>query len=102
SLDPTLRGLRAAERFERSQEILSEALQEQFLCAGNSTLSAPAPSAVQAAQDVLACKGRPGSFSDAAESNLALAVQLWSQRPRACEAKANAALERIMAKLMHR
>jgi tetratricopeptide (TPR) repeat protein len=86
ALDPTLRGLSAAERYKRSQAILSGVLEETLAC--NLGVSDD----VKAAQS---SRRRP------AEKNIALAERLWSERLKSCPDKpaADDPVAIIMAKL---
>jgi len=55
---------------------------------------------LQQAQAALARKQRPSSYSDTAESNRALALELWGARAPSCaSAGADDALSRVMAQL---
>ena len=101
ALDPTIRGLSRAERYLRSQKILSSTLGELAKCTVTPpNQSAPAPD-VEAARRMLARKRRPASYSDAVESNLDAAQRLWSARPRSCGPKpaADDPFYLVMAKL---
>jgi tetratricopeptide (TPR) repeat protein len=80
SLDPRLRGLSAAERYRRTEEILGQALAERLQC------SAASDADVQAAQAAVARKRRPASLSDTADADLTLARQLWAARLKTCAA----------------
>jgi tetratricopeptide (TPR) repeat protein len=82
ALDPTLRGLSRQERFERSRELLSGTLAEVTACA-----AAPQDVKRDVAQAALARTGRPASWSDAAEANMAAAEQLWPERLKVCAAE---------------
>lgn len=92
------------ERYQRSEKILSGALGKLQKCAGGQAdKSAPVADA-ERARTALARKCRPASYSDAAESNLALAQRLWSARPASCETKppADDPFRLVMAKLANR
>ena len=105
SLDPTLPGLRAAERFERSRALLSDVLNQLSHCSGGGTrVSSPIDDAVQTAQLSVTGKKRPASYSDGAEANDALAAQLWADRLKACRPAplADDPVARIMAKVIGR
>jgi chloride channel protein, CIC family len=84
-LDPTLRGLSARDRFERSRQLLSKTLAEVTLCNG---AASPLPDDVrkdaQAAQANLSHAARPGSWNEAEETNLAAATLLWPERAKIC------------------
>ena len=100
ALDPTLRGLSAAERFRRSLQILEQTLAELSSCAAASSANDDA----RTARAALANKRRPSSYSDAAESNLTLAGRLWSLRLSSCSPKpaAEDPFSLIMTKLANR
>ena len=85
ALDPTVRGIRAKERYRRSREILSQALTRFTACAGpESAIPAESKAMVTRARAALAGKGPSGSVSDAADADLQLAEELWAQRPPTC------------------
>jgi len=88
ALNPTLRGLRVRDRYERSRQVLQEAVNAAQACGVTGT---------EAAAAELARKGRPASFSDATEANIDLAEQVWSLRPSQC--KSDAALSLLMTAL---
>jgi CIC family chloride channel protein len=105
ALDPALRGIPAAERFDRSRTLLGDVLDQVSHCSGGAAeLSPPIEDAVQAAQLSLAGKKRPASYSDAAEANDVLAAQLWDERLKSCSPPAppDDPVTRIMAKIMAR
>jgi CIC family chloride channel protein len=95
ALDPDLRGLGAAQHYERSLKILTGVVDELARCGGGGDSGA-----LQQAQAALARKKRPTSYSDAADSDRALALQLWGVRPPSCAGPgADDALSRVMAQL---
>jgi hypothetical protein len=76
-------------------KILSGVMDELARCGGGGEKTA-----VQEAQAALARKKRPTSYSDAADSNRALALELWGARLPSCAAGGgDDALSRVMAKL---
>jgi CIC family chloride channel protein len=95
-LDPTLPRLRASERYERSKQILSRLLDSVVTCH-------VAGEAVRDAHEAVDSKRRPLSLSDAAETNLALATQIWPLLS-SCSSKPppNDATSIVMSKLVHR
>jgi CIC family chloride channel protein len=100
ALDPTLRGIGSRERFRRTRELLGAVVAQVAACAAPAESdSGPLQSDVQAAQASLARKNPPRYFSDAADSDLALAEKIWASRPRGCGAPSNEALARVMSKL---
>jgi CIC family chloride channel protein len=93
ALDPDLPGLGAAQRYERSLKIVAGVMEELARCGGGGDKNA-----VQQAQAALARQKRPSSYSDAADSDRALALELWASRPRSCAAAGgDDALGRVMA-----
>jgi len=99
ALDPTLVGLRSADRYARSTKVLMELLAAMDTCLGPSGKESPASPALKA-RAAVASKRRPPSFSDAAEENIQLARELWTGRPDACRAVAPGdALARILARI---
>jgi chloride channel protein, CIC family len=91
ALDPDMRGLAGEQRYARSRKILAGVLDELTRCGGGGDKVA-----VQQAQTEMARHRRPVSYSDAADSNRALALQLWSERPPSCAV--DEALSRVMAR----
>jgi chloride channel protein, CIC family len=95
ALDPDMPGLGVAERYRRTLKILAGVMDELTRCGGGGDKAA-----VQQAQTELARKKRPASYSDAADSNRVLALDLWAARPASCAAGGgDDALSRVMAKL---
>jgi len=99
ALDPVRRGLPAAERYRRSQDVLAQVLDILDKC--------PAPdlkARLLTARAALVSSQRPRSYGDAAESNTILAERLWTAAPKSCGAlpPPDAPLSRIMARLMAR
>jgi CIC family chloride channel protein len=96
ALEPDLGGMGAAQRYERSLKILAGVMDELARCGGGGDSAA----LQQQAQAALARKKRPSSYSDAADSNRALALELWSARSPSCAAAGgDDALDRVMAQL---
>jgi hypothetical protein len=95
AVEPDSRGLGAAQRYERSLKILAGVMDELARCGGGGDKAA-----MQQAQAALARKKRPSSSSDAADSNRALALQLWAARSPSCVAAGgDDVLSRVMAQL---
>ena len=97
ALDPDARGIRAAERYRRSQALLQGALQMIDQCAaggGDAQLS-------DRARKALAAHPRAAQMDDATDANLTLATELWKERRQACPtyAPADEGLERVLARL---
>ena len=103
ALDPTLRGLTAAERFRRSQRLMESALGSLDECLG--TMKGSPPASVKelsdSARKSLLRRGRPSSYGDSTEENLDMAEQLWKALTDLCRPSetADEPLSRLMAKL---
>ena len=99
SLDPTLVGLRSADRFARSSKILQALLAAFDSCEFPAGKEPPGSPLLKARQSVTA-KRRPASFSDATDENIQLARELWTGRPEGCKAvPVDDALKRVLARL---
>jgi tetratricopeptide (TPR) repeat protein len=93
AIDPALPGLKAADRYERSRQLLMRLIEIAPRCA-------PRPTTLADAQAAVARKSRPVSSSDAAEENIAFAGKLWPEELAACQGSApDEALARLMPKL---
>jgi CIC family chloride channel protein len=105
ALDPTMRGLNAATRYQRSQALLSSVMGEITRCAGgaNAMLPDAVHQNVDDAQKIIGHRKKSQSFNDATEDSLTLAQALWAARPASCSADDDEtdALRRVMAKLSH-
>lgn len=104
AVDPTLRGLRSAERFRRSQRLVEAALHALDQCAASNAgtvLPAPARELADTARKLLLRRRVPRSHGDATESNVSLAEQLWGSRVNLCGSSAGSdeALSRVVARL---
>jgi tetratricopeptide (TPR) repeat protein len=101
ALDPTVRGLRPAERLRRSRTLLVQNLDDFSHCAtGSSALPPKAKSATEAARAALSHPRRRTSEQDAEQANLALAEQLWSERLHVCSSKPpDTPLARVMSRI---
>jgi tetratricopeptide (TPR) repeat protein len=77
ALDPRLPGLRAADRYNRSRELLTRVVDELRAC---DPKKADSPEIAAA----LSNRRRPASYSDSADENEALASQLWRARSQTC------------------
>ena len=97
ALDPDARGIRASERYQRSQALLQGALQTIDQCAGGRAGTQLSESARKA----LAGHPRPAKMDDATEEDLTLAGKLWKERSQACPSytPSDEALERVLARL---
>jgi len=97
ALDPSRRGLGAAERYRRSRMLLAGVLDAAGACLP------PSPEAGEARKS-LADPQRPPSFGDATEKNTALAEDLWKAALKSCTAlpTPDSPLPRVLAKLMAR
>ena len=103
ALDPTQRGLGAAQRYERSQAVLAEVLDVLDKC-DPKALPAGLKDQIEGARRLLVKGRRPPSYGDAMEHNTLLAEQLWTAGTKACGSlpPADAPLTRVMARLMAR
>ena len=97
ALDPDARGIRASERYGRSQALLQGALQTIEQCAAGGS---DAPLADRA-RKALIKHPRAGELADATEENLTLATELWKARQQACSkySATDEALERVLKHL---
>ena len=86
SLDPNLGGLRAADRYQRSRKLLEAVLGAMDQCLATATGTPPdaVTETTDSARKSLLYRGRPRSYSDATEANLALCEQLWKVRVDSC------------------
>ncbi len=106
ALNPRARGLRAAERYGRSKNLVQRALQAANQCIASQG-NAPPPDQMrqlaQKARQSLARRARPRSYGDAAEDNIALAEQVWEARNRLCSSTppGDEALSRVLSVLAH-
>jgi len=99
ALDPSARGLSAAEKYGRSRKLVEAALGALDQCLASARGSPPA-SLVDGARKLLLHRGRPRSYGDASETNLALADQLWKARIDLCGPPQ--ASDVVLSKLMTR
>jgi tetratricopeptide (TPR) repeat protein len=104
ALDPEMPGIGAKDRYQRSRVMLSNIADELSACAASQTLEHPESKAKLAeARTLLSEKGRPASFSDAADTTMSVAIELWKARVASCTApRGDSPLQRIMAKLTAR
>ena len=87
ALDSTLPGLRADERFRRSQVILRRVFEAFTRCTRDGAASRVDGNDARAARVELSRKRRPASYGDATDANIALAERLWAERLRSCPAQ---------------
>jgi len=83
TLDPTGRGLRPEERFERSQKLLDLTLDQTRQCSGPN----PSPQLqelLDQAGKALTARVKASGQAEASESNLDLAEQLWQAGRKEC------------------
>jgi tetratricopeptide (TPR) repeat protein len=103
ALDPTARGLSAAERYRRSRKLMETALGSLGECLGTSQASPPVSvkALTDSARKSLLRRERPRSDEDSAEENLDMAEQLWKSRRDVCGGSqaADEPLSRLMGKL---
>jgi hypothetical protein len=104
ALDPTVNGLDAATRYQRSQALLSSALEETLRCGVGSDAKLPAATRaiVEEAKTVIAHRNKSQSYNNAAADSTALAQQLWAARPASCSTAGDEtdSLRRVMEKLV--
>ena len=99
AMDPTMAGLRAAERYRRSRDLLSAVLAAENQCQESNPeapMSDLLTSALDSARRQLAQQRPPASYGDATDDNLSLVKQLWSARPKACVSGSDEAVGRIV------
>jgi CIC family chloride channel protein len=103
ALDPTSRGLSAAERYRRSRKLLEAVVGTLDECLGMMKGTPPAwlKEPTDAARKSLLRRGRPRSYGDSTDQNLDLADKLWKARAGVCPTSAAPAepLSRLMDKL---
>jgi tetratricopeptide (TPR) repeat protein len=97
ALDPNARGLRAAARYQRSNELLQAEVMRFDRCQPGNTAS-------DAARKALTNQPRGGALEDSADMNLALAEDLWKQEQKLCGTPHapnpnDQAIERVLARL---
>jgi tetratricopeptide (TPR) repeat protein len=83
-LDPTIRGLSPADRYKRSQKLLTMVLHETNQCIGANP-AAYIQDLIDRASRSVAAHVKPVSDAEVAETNLDLAEQLWQARRRQCK-----------------
>jgi tetratricopeptide (TPR) repeat protein len=97
ALDPTLRGLAAADRLRRSRSLLRLAKDAAVRCAGDS-VSPGLQIALDSAAAALAAQSRPLSPDVATETNLALAERLAQARGEGCPEQALDLVMRVLSR----
>jgi tetratricopeptide (TPR) repeat protein/CBS domain-containing protein len=107
ALDPTLRGLPPAERYQRTSALLSGILGAVEQCLPKVSQPADAQSLrtwADTARQLLARHPARRSYDSAAESDLSLAEELWAASQRLCGAPSglDAATDRVLAALSRR
>jgi CIC family chloride channel protein len=95
ALDPNARGLRTAERYERSKQLLQAEVMRFDHCQPGSKATDPA----DPARNALASHPRRRALEDAAATNLALAEDLWKREQKLCAAAPSDATGRVLARL---
>jgi tetratricopeptide (TPR) repeat protein len=91
-MDPTRRGLGAAERYRRSRKLIELALESAGRCAG-SVLPPALRELAGKAQAALGSRIRASQMDDATEANIALAEELWQAGRKDCKQVLNQAEE---------
>jgi len=110
SMDPVMRGLDATQRYRRSRNLLEAVLARYNRCRPSSPVLAPDPSrtskdpareAVDKAQRSMRRSAQQGSYADATEANIELAIQLWAAQTALCgqPGAADQALGRAIAEV---
>ncbi|HWB95905.1 MAG TPA: hypothetical protein VG672_04365, partial [Bryobacteraceae bacterium] len=101
SLDPTSRRLSSAEKFRRSNEILSEVRDEVSGCLGGKTAPPELQTALDQGNELLGEKLRGVATNEMAEARLSAAENLWQHRPLACGAPppADSAIALLLKKI---
>ncbi len=103
ALDPNARGLRSAERYQRSKDLLQAEVMRVDQCQPASTAAGLADPAA-AARTALASKPRRAQLEDEADKNLSLAENLWKQEQKLCSTGPaqnpnDQAIDRVLARL---
>ena len=104
ALDPNAAGIRASERYRRSEQLLQGALTMLDQCLLTAKDDARAQSyreLADSARKALAQHPRGATREDAAENDLTLAVQLWKARQELCSSRpaVDEAVARVLARL---
>jgi tetratricopeptide (TPR) repeat protein len=99
-LDPTMRGLRTAERYHRSLQLVEQVLDETKRCSDPAAMG-ESQELLTRAENTLAAHVPASRQNDAAESNLDLAEKLWQVRLKACKTPpgVNSPLALVLARL---
>jgi tetratricopeptide (TPR) repeat protein len=99
-LDPTMRGLGPQERFQRSLKLVDLTLDQTKSCIGQNP-SSQVQELLDRAGKTLAAHVSASRQSEASESNLDLAEQLWQVRRQECTPipPADSALALVLARL---
>jgi tetratricopeptide (TPR) repeat protein len=93
ALDPDARGLRVAERYQRSRELLQAEVMRFDQCQ-------PGNKAIDPARKALTSHARRSALEDSADMNLALAEELWKQEQKLCGApNPNDAVRLVLGRL---
>lgn len=97
-LDPTLMGIREAERLRRAQNLLRRTRTEMERCGEDTLIAAP----LRQADELLA--SRPKEEEDRVSEMQQAALDLWSKRGQACAGKptSDGALATVLARLANR
>ena len=102
--DPAIRGVPASERYGRSRALLETLSDSANACPAlqpGAAAGGTAAPALAAARSSLARRGRPVSYSDAADANVSVAVQLWNAVPAACRSGSPPDVQEILRHLTH-
>jgi len=86
AIDPAVAGLTLGERYRRSRKLMESALGslDQCVAAKSESPSDDIRSAADQARMLLLAHGAPKSYTEATDTNIALARQLWGERLKVC------------------
>ena len=91
ALDPGARGLRSADRYTRSRDLLAQV-----------EASCVPPEMKQRLDAALAAQRRPDTWSDAAQDNQRLALGAWASRASNCANPPDPAISKLMSMIAAR
>ena len=103
ALDPDIRGLNTANRFERSQRLLEAVVGalDECLAASSNPVPEDVRNLADTARKTLLRHKRPRSYGDATDAAIRLAEQIWGERIRICgpPMTSEEPVSRVMAQL---
>jgi CIC family chloride channel protein len=103
ALDPTLRGLSAAERHRRSEKLLERTLGVFDRCVGShpdTLTSEVVRNLAERARKTPLRRTKPGSYLEQSETNVLMAAELWKAHKSLCTSPA--AVDEVLAALLNR